>query len=92
MDYNDSLLNLLTYINNMTNMDNKIFVNFNLKYNDEKYYFIGKEVLSSTLSEFIFNTSADFQISRHVSKELDIVIIIYNADDKKQIELKLLNI
>lgn len=69
-----------------------IFVNFNLNYNNNSYHFISKELPASVISEFILNFYGELKIGRINPKELDIIIITYSEDDKKQIELELLNI
>lgn len=66
--------------------------NFNIKYHNNLYHFITKEIQSDVLTEFILNFYGQMNIGRSVPKELDILIITYSEDDKQQIEQELLNI
>lgn len=73
-------------------MTKNILVNFNLKYNNKIDYFISKEISSTTLTEYILNFYGELKIGRSIPKELDILIITYSEEDKRQIELELLQL
>ena len=69
-----------------------ITVNFNLKQTNKIEHYISKELSKELLSDFLLNFYGELRIGRSVPKELDILITIYNDDDRKQIEQYLLNI
>ena len=69
-----------------------ITVNFNLKQDNKIDYYISKELSKELLSDFLLNFYGELRIGRSVPKELDILITIYNDNDRKQIEQYLLNL
>lgn len=69
-----------------------ITVNFNLKQTNKIEHYISKELSKELLSDFLLNFYGELRIGRSIPKELDILITIYNNDDRKQIEQYLLNI
>ena len=69
-----------------------ITVNFNLKQTNKIEHYISKELSKELLSDFLLNFYGELRIGRSVPKELDILITIYNDNDRKQIEQYLLNI
>ena len=69
-----------------------ITVNFNLKQTNKIEHYISKELSKELLSDFLLNFYGELRIGRSIPKELDILITIYNDDDRKQIEQYLLNI
>ena len=73
-------------------MVKNITVNFNLKQSNKIDHYISKELYKELLSDFLLNFYGELRIVRIVPKELDILITIYNDDDRKQIEQYLLNI
>ena len=73
-------------------MVKNITVNFNLKQTNKIEHYISKELSKELLSDFLLNFYGELRIGRSIPKELDILITIYNDDDRKQIEQYLLNI
>ena len=69
-----------------------ITVNFNLKQTNKIEHYISKELSKELLSDFLLNFYGELRIGRSVPKELDILITIYNDNDRKQIEQYLLNL
>ena len=69
-----------------------ITVNFNLKQTNKIEHYISKELSKELLSDFLLNFYGELRIGRSIPKELDILITIYNDNDRKQIEQYLLNI
>ena len=69
-----------------------ITVNFNLKQSNKIDHYISKELSKELLSDFLLNFYGELRIGRSIPKELDILITIYDDDDRKQIEQYLLNI
>ena len=73
-------------------MVKNITVNFNLKQTNKIEHYISKELSKELLSDFLLNFYGELRIGRSIPKELDILITIYNDNDRKQIEQYLLNI
>lgn len=71
-------------------MNKTMFVNFYINKNDNTQFFMGKDVESSKLSEYILTSYGEIKIGRTLPKELDVMITVYSEEDENLISKEIL--